>query len=67
MRDNEKPERQLRRIARRQARRHINKPPIIILSAEDSLAVMAAILHPESPSPRLRQAAERYKRIMGDQ
>lgn len=53
--------------AQRAAEAAIREHEIISLSARDSLAVMEAILHPEPVSPRVRQAVERYKAIMGDQ
>ncbi|HLY29991.1 MAG TPA: DUF1778 domain-containing protein [Ktedonobacterales bacterium] len=42
------------------------KGEIIKLSARDSEAIVSALLHPQPAGARLRQAAERYKRIMGD-
>ena len=47
--------------AQRAAEEAIREHDIIVLSAEDSLTIMEALLHPAPVGPRLRQAAERYK------
>ncbi len=47
--------------AQRAAEEAIREHDIIVLSAEDSLTIMDALLHPAPAGPRLRQAAERYK------
>lgn len=60
-------ERQMRRLLRQIEVGRVPAASIIRLSAEDSHAVMEAMLHPKPPSPRLRQAAKRYKVRMGDQ
>lgn len=49
------------------AEQTIREHTVITLSARDSHAVMEALLNPEPAGPWLRQAAERYKTIMGDQ
>ena len=53
--------------ALRAAEQAIREHEVITLSAEDSRALMEALLHPEPAGLRLRQAAERYKAVMGDQ
>ena len=53
--------------AQRAAEQAIREHEVITLSARDSQAVMEALLHPEPPGPWLRQAAERYKAIMGEE
>ncbi len=49
------------------AEQTIREHTVITLSARDSRAVMEALLNPEPAGPWLRQAAERYKTIMGGQ
>jgi len=48
------------------AERTIRDHEIIMLSARDSRAVMQALLQPEPAGPWLRQAAQRYKDVMGE-
>ena len=48
------------------ARRAIEEHEIIALSLRDSQAFVEALLNPPEPSARLREAAARYKAVMGD-
>jgi len=49
------------------AEQTIREHKVITLSAHGSRVFMEAILNPKPANDRLRQAAERYKTIMGDQ
>ena len=53
--------------AQRAAEQAIRDHEVITLSARDSRAVMEALLHPEPAGPWLRQAARRYKALMGEE
>lgn len=50
----------------REAEQVVREHDVITLSARDSRSFVQALLHAEPPSPRLHQAAERYKALMGD-
>jgi uncharacterized protein (DUF1778 family) len=45
--------------------RTIEEMQVIRLSAEDSVAFADALLHPRTPSEKLRTAARRYMETMG--
>lgn len=49
------------------AERTIREHQVITLSARDSRALMEALLNPQPANQHLREAAEKYKAIMGDQ
>lgn len=49
------------------AEQTVHQHEVIALSRRDAQAFMDALLHPEPAGARLRQAAERYKAVMGDQ
>ncbi len=53
--------------AQRAAEEAIREHEIITLSARDSRAVMEALLHPAKAGPTLKQAAERYNKLVGEQ
>jgi uncharacterized protein (DUF1778 family) len=53
--------------AQRAAEDAIRRHEVITLSARDSLAIMEALQHPPAPSSWLREAAEYYKAVMGDE
>ncbi len=46
------------------ADRTIRDHEVMVLSARDAKALVAALLNPPEPGPRLRAAAEEYKRTM---
>ena len=48
------------------ARRAIEEHEILSLSVRDSHALVEALLNPPEPGARLREAAARYKAVMGD-
>lgn len=48
------------------ARRAIEEHEIVSLSVRDSQAFVEALLNPPEPGARLREAAARYKAVMGD-
>jgi uncharacterized protein (DUF1778 family) len=52
--------------AQHAAEQAIREHEVMTLTARDSRAFMAGLLHPEPASPRLRAGAEHYKSIMGD-
>lgn len=48
------------------ARRAIEEHEIVTLSVRDSQAFVEALLNPPEPGAGLREAAARYKAVMGD-
>jgi len=53
--------------ARQAAEQAVREHDVITLSARDSRALVEALLNPPEPSPRLRQAVERYQTVMTGQ
>ena len=53
--------------ASKEAEAVIRRHEIMTLSERDSRAFVEALLSSEPPGPRLRQAAARYRAVMGDQ
>ena len=54
------------RSAQDAARKTLKEHRMMTLSARDTDAFVKALLKPQAPSKRLKQAAERYKKIMGE-
>jgi uncharacterized protein (DUF1778 family) len=52
--------------AQRAAEQAIREHEVLTLTARESRVLMEELLHPEPPGPWLRQAAERYKKFMGE-
>jgi uncharacterized protein (DUF1778 family) len=51
--------------AQEAARRAIQDQEMMVLGARDREVLVKALLHPPSPSPRLRAAYARYKKMFG--
>jgi uncharacterized protein (DUF1778 family) len=54
------------RSAQDAARKALKEHQMMTLSARDTEAFVKALLKPQAPSKRLKQAAERYKKVMGE-
>ena len=54
------------RSAQDAARKTLKEHRMMTLSARDTDAFVKALLKPQAPSKRLKQAAERYKKVMGE-
>jgi uncharacterized protein (DUF1778 family) len=54
------------RSAQAAARKAIKEHQIISLTARDTEAFAKALLKPPAPSKKLKRAAERYKKVMGE-
>ena len=54
------------RSAREAARKAVKEHQIMSLSTRDTEAFVKALLKPPAPSKKLKRAAERYKKIMGE-
>lgn len=54
------------RSAHDAARKALKEHQMMTLSARDTDAFVKALLKPKAPSKRLKQAAERYKKVMGE-
>ena len=47
------------------ATRVVEKHQVITLTSEESAVLVKALLNPPKPGPRLRAAANRYRKVMG--
>jgi uncharacterized protein (DUF1778 family) len=54
------------RSAQDAARKTLKEHQMMTLSARDTDAFVKALLKPQAPGKRLKQAAERYKKVMGE-
>ena len=54
------------RSAREAARKAVREHQMMSLTARDTEAFAKALLKPPAPSKKLKRAAERYKKVMGD-
>jgi uncharacterized protein (DUF1778 family) len=54
------------RSAQEAARKAIKEHQIISLTTRDTVAFVKVLLKPPAPSKKLKRAAERYKKVMGE-
>lgn len=54
------------RSAREAARKAVKEHQMMSLTARDTEAFIKALLKPPAPSKKLKRAAERYKKVMGE-
>jgi uncharacterized protein (DUF1778 family) len=54
------------RSAQEAARKALKEHQMMSLTTRDTEAFVKALLKPPAPSKRLKQAAERYKQVMGE-